>query len=379
MRLRALSSVLAACALAAVAPLAIAARGAAPSPPPGPTARSADLGPGLACAAIVARVDDALARPEAEIGRADHDAIFLAVREGARAGAPARAEGCGARLYGRLASVERCGRAADALAAGLFGAAGAAPSEVAAAVRAARPACRAPIAEAAGFASDVDASLVAALRQVRDEAARGRDPDGVVEYRVAWLALGSLEETAARRGRAEVRAELDREIAGALAEASGPRELLLLRAAGNGGCVGCLPKVRARLDARDATVRRAAAAALRFVDDADAVRRMCARLAADADVAVRDTAAWALHAREGSAAERAACLELAARRDGEAVVRQQATQSLGLLAYHDERARDGIVRLVDAPHPEVASLALGVLRAEGERQGASDVRGAGER
>lgn len=311
----------------------------------------------------MAYVDWALARPEGELEREAPDTIVSSVRHvtrGVDLGPGESAEekaACKRGLYARLADQKTCGRAAGAIAAGLFGVSGVDPRDVARAVEGVTSlSCGLRTIEAAGFAGDVDLTLAKAIERFQRSA-----PDEETR-RTAWLAYGSIGEIAGRRGRADVVSHVEGVLAPKLEHARGEERVLMLRAAGNAGCRRCLPALRAALADPSPSVRERAAAAFRFVDDAEAVQVMCTRLLEDADGQVRDLSAWSLQWRLGAGAERARCLARAAKDDTNVLVRRSSARSLGLLAKESAPAHEALLTIAGDDYPDdVREIALGHL------------------
>ncbi|MBL8609467.1 MAG: HEAT repeat domain-containing protein [Myxococcales bacterium] len=277
---------------------------------------------------------------------AQRDAIQNEARTLAKtlpAGSPLRAQ-----LFARLTDAPRCGRAHAAAVAGTFSESS--PAEIEGALASMKTSCDEVIVEAAGFSQAAEPTLVSALERLtaghREEASR----------RAAWLAYGSLGETARRTGKPELASVIDGKLEKSLGVKSGDRALLV-KAVGNAGCASCMPLLAGDMRSSDVGLRSAAVAAHRFVDDKSGVQAMCGALAADKDDAVRDMAAWALEWRGGEATERAACLERAARVDPSKRVRMQATLALGVLADDAAPARAALERLADDERLDVSSLA----------------------
>lgn len=257
-------------------------------------------------------------------------------------------------LLGRLRDpAGACGRAHAAALAGAF-TAGIEPSLVAETVDQAKTSCAAMVVESAGFATRVDATLAAAL-----EARTHADDEAV--RRAAWLAYGSIAETARRTGAPDAVADdIDRTLARRLDRARGDELLLFVRAAGNAGCAPCAPRL-ARLSAStDMALRRAATASLRFLVDDASVSLMCQRVLHDRDDGVRDLAAWSLEWRTTQAAVRVDCLERAARGDASQRVRTQSVLALGILANDVGGAASALTRIA-ARDDDTGALATSTL------------------
>jgi hypothetical protein len=263
------------------------------------------------------------------------------------AGSPLRAE-----LFARLGKSPRCGRAHSAAVAGAFSLA--TPAEIVSALGSMKTDCNEVLIESAGFAPEVDASLVNAVQAYT----KNGDP---AQSRAAWLAYGSLGETARRAGSAPIADGVEATLASALAPAKGESRVLMVKAAGNAGCRACAGELAKDVRSPDLALRRAAVAAHRFLDDTSSVEAMCTALAKDGDDAVRDMAAWALEWRGNDAARRADCLDDAARRDTSKRVRMQATLALGVLADDHREATKALLGLADSPELDVAPLATQAL------------------
>ncbi len=293
----------------------------------------------------------------------DHDELVYLPRIATRdpdAGADAN---CGARIAELLTPLASCGRAANALAVGLFGGATVSASVVRDVLKAAQPGCRAVFAESAGFASDPGPDLLDELEREANALADDRPA-----YEAAWLAFGSLGETAARLGRKELQASVERRVIKALRTSSASDRLLMLRVAGNAACAPCASHFISSLKDNSAEIRRAGTSGLRFITTGAAVARMCERLENDNDLTVRDLAAWSLQWRKNDDEARATCLVKAAMNDPTKSVRIQATQSLGLLAHESNLSRAALIHLTgpEAP-PEVRRLATQHVMSEGDR------------
>lgn len=252
----------------------------------------------------------------------------------------------------------RCGRAHSAALSGALTQESVEPELVARAVERADTGCDEVVLESAGFARNIDARLVAAIRR-----RVGSQADATT--RAAWLAYGSIAETArsARADPSPLAQEIDAALSARLNVAGSVEEqLLFVRAAGNAGCVACRPSL-AKI-ARSATpdLRRAAIAAHRFLDDESSVDLMCAALAREGDDRTRDLAAWSLEWRGTYGTKRARCLSAAAERDPSARVRVQSTLALGILADTITDATNALERLaLRAADDRVAKLARGAL------------------
>ena len=317
------------------------------------------------CVVVTERVVAQLGTADGVLGDAARDALFFDARGVARRPDPSPDAGaCRKRLFDALVAREGCGRAEAAVAAGLAGATGAAPSDVRELVERASPACAATFAEAAGFAADVDTPLGEAL------ARRARlDADAGVR-RSAWLAFGSLGEIASQRGsaREDVRRAVEATLDAELSRTRGEQHLLLAKAAGNAGCRPCAPALAVLADRREASVRRIAIAAFRFHEDASAAKRMCLGLEHDADSDVRDVAAWALSFRPAHVGVRVPCLYRAALADPSARVRSSAVQALGALSDDLAPAYHALVQLTGGEAPaDVRDLATRVLATDPTR------------
>jgi hypothetical protein len=285
-----------------------------------------------------------------EITDARRDAIQHDAHELARS-APA---GATRELLARLVSSDaQCGRAHAAALAGVFSAR-IDPADVAVALETASSPCDEVLVESAGFvpnpSRDVAVALLRRANATPDERVRGS----------AWLAYGSIAETARARSDGDLARSIDAVLVNRLAATSGDEHLLMVRAAGNAGCAACAPALAEDVTSSDARLRRAAIAAHRFLGTSDSVARMCGALERDPDGTARDLAAWALEWRSNDGADRARCLERAAASDGSMGVRLQAVRALGILADDALDAHDALGRLADQPG-DVGALAWSTL------------------
>ena len=253
-------------------------------------------------------------------------------------------------LVTRLVTDPTCGRAHAAALAGAF-TAGIEPAIVSDALSSMTTQCNAVVVESAGFVPNPDASIAVALSKLTRE-----DPT----HEAAWLSFGAIAETARTSGDVALAASIDAAIAPALAASEGEEHLLLVRAAGNAGCVECAPGLARDATSSDPTLRRAAVAAHRFLSSEAAVTQMCAALDGDGDASARDLAAWALEWRTTHPAQRTECLERAAVRDGSKGVRLQAVRALGILSDDVPSAEEALVRL-SARRGDVGTLAARTL------------------
>lgn len=326
-------------------------------------AEASDAGailPPPSCDEVVARAERGMATPDDVLTDSEHDAILYATREAVRPG-NSEADACRPRLFNLLADAKECGRAHSAVAAGLFGVGGVDPRDVTRAVSRAAPGCSARVVEAAGFAAAVDDELVETVAKI------ARTNDGGTR-RSAWLTYGSLGEIARATGRGGIYGKVDRVLAAEIANRVGSDRLLFVKAGGNAGCTSCIPAFVSALKDADPDVRRAGAAGFRFIDTRSAVNTMCDRLEKDTDLTVREIAGWSLQWRGQNDELRATCLVRAAATDGARAVRQQATQSLAILAYESDPARAALVHLTgEEAQPEVRRLAMSHLMSEGDR------------
>lgn len=292
----------------------------------------------------------AVALPSDDVSDAERDAIQHEARAFARSAPPQATRELLAHL---TRSSARCGRAHSAALAGAFSA-DIDPTEITVAVESSSVACTEVVIETAGFVPNPDRNLAAALL----ERTRFQANDDV--RRVAWLAYGSIAETARERGDGGLAGSIDAILASRLASASGEERVLMVRAAGNAGCVACAPVLAEDATSHDDVLRRTAIAAHRFLGTKDSVDRMCGALEADSDGTARDLAAWALEWRSNDGADRAQCLERAATRDRSKAVRLQAVRALGILADDAPEAHDALARLADR-RGDVGALALQTL------------------
>lgn len=268
-------------------------------------------------------------------------------------------------FFAKLTVLAPCGRAERSARAGAYSADAVTPVELVRVLRDTSAPCRASTLEAIGFAAHADEALAANVLG----AATGSGADDV--RRAAWLAFGSLGETAKREQNAVLGASIDRTVAEKLAAARGDDETFALLVAGNAGCAPCEATMKARAKDKSLEKRRIAVAALRFVDSPTSVDVMCASLVKDDDTATRDAAAWALGFRASRGDTRTACLTKAAQDDVSPRVRDQAIRSLATLA-DDVPSASTALSIVATDGPS-AELARAELRVRGEHDPASNV------
>lgn len=275
-----------------------------------------------------------------------HDARKLATR--LPQGSALRAQ-----LFASFAANPRCGRAHAAAVTGAFAAATA--DEIDGVLATMHTSCDEVVVEAAGFAPAPSKALAKRLVGL----AEGSRSDAV--RRAAWLAYGSLGETAGRTGDGALANEIQAKTLQFLRGAKGEARLVAIKTAGNAACASCTGELAKDLLSKEPSVRAIAAAAHRFVDDAASVATMCKVLSRDGDDGARDAAAWGLEWRGGSMKERVACLETAAKNDPSRRVRVQAALAVAGLADGSEEAADGLARLAVAGPEEVRGVAVSAI------------------
>lgn len=317
----------------------------------------------LTCDETLAEIDRRLALNNGDLSDKDHDELIYLPRQPLADADAGSDPACALKIASRLIQVETCGRAANALAVGFFGAAKTPGTLVTRVLHESHAGCAPIYSEAAGFASDPTIELAKEL-----EGRAKRSGEDRPSFEAAWLSFGSLGEIAGRLERGEVVRFIEQNVRTQLQSANDANRVLMLRAAGNAGCVSCAPFFAKALSDSSPEIRRAGATGFRFVPTKAAVSAMCARLEADDDLTVRDIAAWALQWRKNEDEARATCLVRAAMNDKVKSVRIQATQSLGLLAHDSNLGRAALIHLTgpEAP-PEVARLATQHVMSEGER------------
>lgn len=317
----------------------------------------------LTCDETIGEIDRRLALSNASLTDKEHDELIYLPRQPLADTDGGSDSACALKIAARLIQVESCGRAANALAVGFFGAAKTPGTLVTRVLRESHAACRMVYAESAGFSSDPTIELA---RELEKEALTAREDRS--SFEAAWLSFGSIGEIAGRLHRNEVVHYVDQRARTNLQTAKADDRILMLRVAGNAGCASCAPFFTSALTDASPEVRRAGASGFRFVATKAAVDAMCTRLEDDDDLTVRDLAAWSLQWRKNNDEARATCLVRAAMNDKIKSVRIQATQSLGLLAHESNLSRAALIHLTgpEAP-PEVSRLATQHVMSEGER------------
>jgi hypothetical protein len=274
--------------------------------------------------------------------------------------AASRGADCAARVRDQLASAPACGRAYGAVAACVVSSPYFAAEWTRTLFAGASTACRAKLVPSLHQARHVDLQLVTAVAPF----ARAQTKEGPRSR--AFLALGSLERTAraetpqAVDAVAYVDALLARELHGT----TGLRRQVMLEAAGNAACAGCLDDVRTSLRAEDPILRRSATAALRFYEGPSELEALCRAASDDSSELVREQAVWSLRWSPSNEAPRALCLEQAARGDATESVRMAAVQSLLALSGASPRA---VVALENLSRGKVERAELLVAASDPDR------------
>lgn len=165
-------------------------------------------------------------------------------------------------------------------------------------------------------------------------------------FEAAWLALGTLGREARSMTDSRVATRVDDAVLGGLSRyQAAPQLVPVIGSAGNSACERCLGRLRSMAADRRTEVRAAVVAAMRFLEDDDAIRVMCKTLLGDPESPVRQRAAWALRWSRSAENERLDCLVASAATDKDARVGVEAVRSLGLLARDTPTARDGLAYL----------------------------------
>lgn len=139
----------------------------------------------------------------------------------------------------------------------------------------------------------------------------------------ATRALGSTDPQAAQAATSDLVKLVNQ-------AANEEEKLWAIRSLGNAGSEGALPALTGVLDGGSASMREAAAQALRFVPGTEADQVLARVMAADSSEQVRSAAVFAARFRESEAV--VGSVERAARNDASETVRQQAVQTLGRVA-----------------------------------------------
>jgi hypothetical protein len=301
-----------------------------------PTDRLPDQPP---CELVLKKITDAL-RNDGDLSREEQNTLFTLALQGVT-GSAWQAKDCPSRLFETLKKEMTCGLSTQVVAAGLFAGDRFLPAWQAELLERATPKCQEPLIVASQTSSKTSAAIARALLKWAN---RSEVEDGKM---LAWLALGSHERVARKAAQSDIVNFIDQQIAHELARAKGQHHIDLLEAAGNGPCAGCIAHIVAATGDADPSTRRAALAALRFVDDKVHVERMCRAVTQDDSPTVREHLAWALRWSEKHAATRVGCLEKAARADQESLVRMSAVGSLTYLSGDMQSAYDAILGLRD--------------------------------
>lgn len=178
------------------------------------------------------------------------------------------------------------------------------------------------------------------------------------------VALGALTRLAREDGASDVVERSEADLVAQLRAAPAREVAQRIEAAGNAGCVACVPLLRPLLHSPSVAVRHAASGALRFVPDPAAAAIMCGVLDGDPSADVREQAAWALRWRHENPVVRVDCLVRSAARDLSPIVRIGAANALAALSKDISRARSALLELTDTEYdPRVREVALRTVTA----------------
>ncbi len=179
---------------------------------------------------------------------------------------------------------------------------------------------------------------------------------------IAWLALGMHEDLARKKNDQTEAQYIEALIVPELTRSKAGHRAVMLSAAANAVCVGCLPEIRRSSADPDPSIRQSAIGAWRWFPREEAVDRMCGAVANDKSPMVREYAAWALRWQGNSMDKRITCLEDAAILDDERAVRMGSTESLAQLGEASEEAREALMQVRDEAPEDSSRAAMEHLR-----------------
>ncbi len=179
---------------------------------------------------------------------------------------------------------------------------------------------------------------------------------------IAWLALGMHEDLARKKNDQPEAQYIETLIIPELTRSRGSHRAVMLSAAANAVCVGCLPEIRRSSADPDPAIRQSAIGAWRWFAREEAVDRMCGAVTNDKSPMVREYAAWALRWQGNAVDKRITCLEDGAILDDERAVRMRSTESLAQLAEASEEARESLMQVRDEAPEDASRAAMEHLR-----------------
>ncbi len=316
------------------------------------------------CDDVIARVRTVLAENEWRPSHQEQTRLYNEVRR-AEDSEGGSTPPCVQRLHKELSDGRICGLGTQVVASGLFTRSDASVAWAESMLTNAKDACVKPVLIAVQMGELTSLQLAKQLGVMAKS-----DLDSEVRM-LAWLTLGGHEDLARKKQLNDEVAWIDRTLSQNLASATGKLRLDLLAAAGNGACVGCLPKIREATRDVNPYVRQTAFGAYRFFRTKEAAEKMCAAVEDDSSGVVREYSAWALRWSNTDIAIRTECLETAAREDDEASVRKSSAHSLNDLAEESDDAYESVLALRDGAPADVQQIAkeyLHVVRGTRDRE-----------